>query len=301
MNIHDAKEIPIVEILNKLDIQPRRTNKHKLLYLSPLRDEKTPSFWVDTKTNRWHDFGDGNGGDLVDLVCAFLKSTREACTTSDALRWIRNMGVGPYVFQPVQTDTPKEEASLILKKARPIQHIGLIHYLKKRGIALELADQHLKEIHVRNQRTKKSFFALGLDNEECGYELRNPFFKGTLGTKAISFIRGREPKPASIHLFEGVFDYLSAISQFKGRGFKGDTIILNSLSCLKQITPYVQNYGYRVAYTWLDNDPAGEKATASLDEFFKTQDDLVHKRMNRVYIPHKDLNAWHMHTLNLTL
>lgn len=302
MNIHDAKEISIAEILNRLGIHPRKTTPSKQLYLSPVRQEKTPSFYVYLKDNRWHDFGDGRGGDPVDFARAFLKFTREADTTADALRWIKNIGLGPYEFKPVLYELPeKEDPSLILKRATLIQHVGLIHYLEKRGIPLELAQQHLKQIHVRNQRTGKSFFALGLDNEEGGYELRNPFFKGTLGTKAITFIRGREAKPDSIHLFEGLFDYLSALSRLQGKSLKGDTIILNSLACLKQITPYIQDYGYRVAYSWMDNDPAGKQATVTLDDFFKTQTDLTHKRMNRIYAPHKDVNVWHMHTLNLTL
>lgn len=302
MKIEQAKEISIAEILNRLGVQPRKITPGKHLYLSPVRQEKTPSFYLYLRENRWHDFGDGRGGDPVDFAQAYLKFTREADTVSDALRWLKNMGMGPYQFKPVE-DVPPEVAdpSLILKKAGLIQHVGLIHYLEKRGISLQLAQYHLKEIHVCNKRTGKSFFALGLDNEEGGYELRNPFFKGTLGPKAISFIRGREPKPASIHLFEGVFDCLSAISQLNGKSFKGDVIVLNSLSCLKQIAPYMQGYGYRVVYTWFDNDKAGETATASLAEFFTTQADLTHKRMNRIYAPHKDVNAWHMHTLNLTL
>ena len=171
----------------------------------------------------------------------------------------------------------------------------------KRGIPLELARQHLKEIHVRNPGTGKRFFALGIPNEEGGHELRNPFFKGTLGAKAITFIRGKRPKPDSIHLFEGVFDYLSAVAQRKGNGFQGDTIILNSLACLKQAIPYIHDYGYRTAYTWLDNDPAGETATAALAEFFQTQSELTHRRLNHLYAPHKDVNAWHMHSLGLAL
>ncbi|CCH56546.1 hypothetical protein BN8_05897 [Fibrisoma limi BUZ 3] len=302
MNIDQAKEISIAEILNRLGIHPRKTTATKQLYLSPVRQEKTPSFYVYLKDNRWHDFGDGRGGDPVDFAQAYLKFTREADTVSDALRWLKNIGLGPYVFEPVYPETPAEnEASLIIKKTRSIQRLGLIHYLEKRGIPLELADQYLKEVYVYNQRTGKNLFALGLDNEEGGYELRNPYFKGTLGPKAISFIRGRNPKPETIHIFEGMMDYLSAIAQFKGNRFKGDTIILNSLACLKQVGPYMQGYGYRVAYTWLDNDKAGQDATGILADFFKTQNDLTHKRMNRIYAPHKDVNAWHMHTLGLNL
>lgn len=301
MNIEQAKEIAIIDILHRLDIYPRRTTAGKLLYLSPVRHEKTPSFYVYLKTNTWHDFGDGRGGDAVDLARAFLKFTREADTTADAMRWIKNIGLGTYQFKPVYEASPtEEEASLSLKKAGLIQQVGLIHYVQKRGIPLAVTERVLKEVHVRNRRTGKSFYALGLDNEEGDYELRNPFFKGTLGAKAISFIRGDKPPSNTIHLFEGVFDYLSIVARNKG-GLKGDAIVLNSLSCLKQVAPYVQDYGYRAAFTWLDNDKAGQAATETLDAFFKTQSDLIHKPMNRLYIPHKDVNAWHMHTLGLTL
>jgi hypothetical protein len=304
MNIDHAKAIPMAEILNRLNIYPKRKTHLKEWYLSPLRQEKTASFLLDTKTNRWHDFGEGVGGDLIDFACAYLKACREAHTISDALRWIKNMGVGPYQISPVYefADQPIEkDASLIIKSNKPIQHLGLLQYLAKRGIPLEVAHHHLKEIRVQNTRTKKCFTALGFQNEESGFELRNPFFKGCLGAKAISFIRGRAPKPDGIHLFEGFMDYLSAVSELNGQLFKADTIILNSLSCLKQAIPYMQNYGYRVAYSWMDNDPAGKKATAALSEFFRAEADLQHTPMNNVYAPHKDVNAWHMHKLNLTL
>ena len=300
MNIHDAKEIPIAEILSRLGITPRKTTPGKQLYLSPVRNEKNPSFYVYLKDNRWHDYGDGRGGDPIDFARAFLKFTREADTTADALRWIKNIGLGPYEFTPVHHEPPApEEPSLILKKSTPLQHVGLRRYLEQRGIPLDIAHRHLKEIRVHNQNTGRSFSALGFANEEGGYELRNPFFQGSLGAKAISFIRGNDPKPDSIHLFEGVMDYLSVITQLHGKSLTGDAIITNSVSMLKQAIPYIQNYGYRQAHTWFDNDLAGEKATVAMVEYFKTQADLTHTPMNKVYAPHKDVNAWHMHTLNL--
>ncbi|MBD2704694.1 toprim domain-containing protein [Spirosoma sp. BT702] len=304
MNIDQAKTVAIVEILSRLGIHPKRITADKVLYLSPVRNEKTPSFWVYTKTNRWHDYGDGRGGDTVDLASAYLQFTREAHTVADALRWIRNMGMATYAMAPIQQPTDhltNDDASLILKSEKPIQHVGLIRYLEKRGISLDIARRHLKELRVQNKRTDKYFTALGFLNEEGGYELRNPFFKGCLRPKAISFVRGRVPKPQGIHLFEGFMDHLSAVCQLRGNGLTDDVIILNSLSCLKDIIPYIQNYGYQVLYSWMDNDEAGVKATATLTEFCQTQSDLRHIPMNKVYAPHKDVNAWHMHQRNLTL
>lgn len=302
MDIAHAKAIPLAEILSLLHSEPHKTNSHKLLYLSPVRNEKTPSFWVDTHANRWHDYGTGEGGDAVDLICAYLKFTREDHTPSDALRWLGNMNVGSVYSPPSftkQIDTPNP--SLNLQTVKPVEHVALIHYLQKRGIPLTVARLHLKQIHLRNRHTQKGFFALGFPSEEGGYELRNPFFKGCIGAKAISFVRGSELKPESIHLFEGCMDYLSAITQLNGKGLTGDAIILNSLSILRTAFPYIHNYGYRTVYSWLDNDAAGDKATLAVDQFVQTQTELVHTRMNKVYAPHKDVNAWHMHTLNLTL
>lgn len=301
MNIDDAKAIPITEILSRLDIHPQRITGTKALYSSPLRDELTPSFWVYLETNSWYDYGEAIGGDLVRFACEYLRTCRQDHTVADALRWINNMGVGPYRIATIPEKAREHDASLVLKSKKPIQHLGLISYLQKRGIPLEVARRSLKEIYVQNKNTGKRFFALGFENEEGGFELRNPFFKGCIRPKAISFIRGTNSDKKAIHLFEGFMDYLSAVSQSHHPRLSGDVIILNSVACLKQALPYIHNYGYRLAYTWMDNDRAGEQATALLSEFFKTQEGLIHKPMNALYAPHKDVNAWHMHRLNLSL
>jgi hypothetical protein len=302
MNIEHAKRIPMPEILSKLEIQPTNPGNKELCYSSPIRNEKTPSFFVNVKNNLWFDHGEGIGGDVVAFARLYLERQNEEHTVSDALRWLRNMsGIMPAIKSlpdRLQDQEPRE-SPLTLRSVNPIQHLGLVKYLEKRGIPLDLARQYLKELYVQNKQTGKSLFTLGFPNEDGGYELRNPFYKGCISPKAITFIRGSIPKPEGIHLFEGSTDYLSAIAQRNGKGFRDDTIVLNSVSCLKQALPYIHNYGYRFAYTWMDNDPAGKRATLALAEFFKTQATLSHVEMNKVYAPHKDVSAWHMHQLGL--
>jgi hypothetical protein len=292
----------MAEILSKLSIQSKGVRSNKLLYFSPLHKEKTALFEVNTKTNRWYDHWQEIGGSPVDFVCAYLKYTHEACTETDALRWLKNMAVSQDETALICINAPEEKqlkSALILKSKKQIQHLGLIRYLEKLGIPLGVAQRFLKEIRVYNAQTKQNFTAFGLPNEEGGFALRNPFYNDCLGSQGITFIRGRTAKPASIHLFNDVMDYLSVMSHLNGKGFNGDTIVLNSLSCLKQIIPYIQNYGYCRAYTWMDNDATGEKATAWLNTFFKTQINLVHKPMNKTYAPHKNVHAWHMHQKRL--
>ena len=94
-------------------------------------------------------------------------------------------------------------------------------------------------------------------------------------------------------------DYLSLLKQNNQDKMTGDCIVLNSISCVQKALPFLKGYGYKKLYTWLDNDEAGKKATDAFSEFATTQEGLLHRPMNKQYAAHKDVNAWHMHTLHL--
>ncbi|HVU93739.1 MAG TPA: CHC2 zinc finger domain-containing protein [Puia sp.] len=303
MKIEQAKTIPISDILDKLNIQPDRQSRNDLYYKSPLRTEKTASFHVDTAKNVWYDHGIGEGGDGVTFVRKWLKLSGVSDTCSDALRWMSNMlGYVP-VIAPVQDpDAPKSQPKLTILQKREIIRPELLEYLDSRGLPLSIANEYLVEADVYNREKRKTIFALGFKNDNGGYELRNEFYKASTSPKYITFIRGRiGGQGGGIHIFEGWTDYLSAIIQHEnGKRFIDDTIVLNSLSNLKKATPYIKGYCYQTAYTWMDNDEPGRNATASLDAFFQTEENLLHTPMNYIYAPYKDVNAWHMVKLGLT-
>ncbi|WP_202406108.1 toprim domain-containing protein [Hufsiella ginkgonis] len=291
----------MAEILDKLNIVPTNDKGNDVWYLSPFRNEKTASFHVSRKKNKWYDFGERVGGDVVGFVCKYLEFCGEPHSVSDALRLLRKMwGSQAISLTLPQRKTPTEEAeeaepALRLKKVEPLTKMGLGNYLEKRGIPLDVAKRHLFQIRVHNKKTDKCFRTLGFKNEDDGWELRNPFFKGVLGPKTITAIpREQNTKLEAIHIFEGFLDLLSAIAQMKGKGFKHDVIVLNSIACIPKALPYIQGYGYKVIYTWMDNDDAGSKATEIFAEFAKTEEGLLHKPMNDLYKPHKDVNEWWM-------
>jgi hypothetical protein len=299
MNIERAKSILISEILDKMNSRLSRQTNTEAWYYSPFRNEKTPSFHVNKVNNVWYDFGEAKGGDTIQLVRHYLASENENSSVSDALRWIGNMtGHTPVIANVIKVDFKATDPKLTLKTVNRIAHPALIQYLEKRGIPISLGRDYLREIKVLNTETQKTFFALGIRNEDAGYELRNLFFKGSVGKKNITFIRGTKPKPDGIHFFEGFMDFLSVIAGNGNTKFEDDTIILNSVANLKKASPYLYKYGYKVGYTWMDNDESGKKATKALNEYFKTQS-IRHKPMNESYEPHKDVNAWHMDLLGL--
>ncbi len=303
MNIEQANAVPIILLLEKLNIKPVKIRRYEARFLSPLRAENTASFDVNLKRNCWFDHGTGEGGDCVAFVCKFLESQKEDHTVADALRWIGNMSGQSPLIKPIEHSTPDQDSesskALAITEIQTIRERTLEQYLASRGIPLKLAQKYLKEIRLYNRNTKKHFYALGFKNEDEGYELRNKYFKGCIGSKDITFIRGKNPQSKSVHIFEGMMDFLSAVFNESHWAFEGDAIVLNSVSILTKATPYIKGYGYRAAYTWLDNDDAGIKATKALKAFFETEEGLLHHPQNHLYAPHKDVNAWHMHTLGL--
>lgn len=70
-----AKQIDLVHYLTTLGHHPHKVNREDHWYLSPFRDEKTPSFKVNRKLNVWFDFGEGKGGNLIDFGTRYLKCT----------------------------------------------------------------------------------------------------------------------------------------------------------------------------------------------------------------------------------
>jgi DNA primase len=66
-----ANEIDLVNYLQNAGQRPLKIRGNEYWYLSPLREEKTPSFKVDRKQNIWYDHGIGKGGNFVDFGILF--------------------------------------------------------------------------------------------------------------------------------------------------------------------------------------------------------------------------------------
>ena len=303
MDIQQAKTIPLPTILDCMQAPLSRQTAREAWYYSPLRQERTASLHVHLGNNVWYDFGEGKGGDGISLVCAYLAASSEGATVVDALRWLGNMTGGSFPAARPQGFSRHFEPnrSWLLKSAKPVEHLALVRYLELRGIPLLLAQRHLQQVYAKNLQTGRGIFALGLSNEEGGYELRNPFFKGTIAPKTITFVRGPVPKPDSIHVFEGMMDFLSAAADCPEEQLDGDAIILNSVSQLPAALPYIKGYGYRTLHSWMDNDAVGEKARQALYKLARHEPGLLHQPQNDRYAPHADVNAGRMHRLGLKL
>lgn len=255
MNCNQANEINIVDYLSKLGIQPATTKGRNLWYCSPIRDEKTPSFKVDPEKNMFYDFGAGTNGRLVDLVCQL-----HMVSVTGALLILSGAAISPRILSfPKQKEETFPEPTLEIKHVQKLQNKALIQYIESRGIPEAIASRFVEEAYyaITTPETGeiKKYFALAFRNDKGGFELRNKYFKGGNSPKAITTIPGNLKK---VNVFEGWIDFLSCIVYYRQPSPTNTTIVLNSVSYLRQLNDLLPNFTH--INLWLDNDQAGTKA-----------------------------------------
>ncbi len=276
----DAKAInkfPIREYLASQGIRPAKDKGYYGLYHSPLREDHMPSMKVDYDKNLWIDYGTGEGGTLIDLVMRM-----ERCDAGEAMRQLeqRISGTPSFSFHgnhnPV---SPHRESAITIKQVRPLEKPALFDYLMERGIHFDTARVHCSEVHYRV--ANKFYFAIGFRNDDGGWELRNRYFKGCT-SKAPTTRRGDYP---TCLVFEGFMDYLSFLTLKRNPTPPHNVVVLNSVTNLAKAVPFIASH--EQVYTYLDNDEAGQKATAELKAACRNlSDQSIHYRQ------YNDLNDY---------
>ena len=281
--IKEIKSIPLAAFLSRLGYEPAVRKGTRLWYKSPLRQEQTPSFKVDTVHNCWYDFGLGIGGNIIDLTAELYQSTD--------LRYLMRCIVNSYPVLSLQTVAssfvPRHFAlSMERFEVVPLEHRALVAYLQERGIPAHIAKAKCKEAHYGVNG--KSYFAVAFENVCGGWELRNRYFKGCRGRKDISYLPWSRDGPSTeCAVFEGFIDYLSALTLDIISG--ADAIILNSVVNVNKAVPHLKSYNAINCY--LDNDNAGQTALAELTAIYGS---AVIDR-STLYSEFNDLNEYLTH------
>ena len=280
MNIDAIRQIPLVDFLNHLGYQPTGRDSKGLWFYAPYRSERKPSFHVNPNKNIWFDFGTGTGGDIFTLA-------GEMSGETDFLRQADFIAVKMQlpVERPYKPTPFIEEPTFANLEISTLKAPALLKYLADRGIPNEIARQYC--VQVDYEMKGKHYYAIGFRNDADGYELRNPFFKGSSPPKHITHIANGNPRCS---VFEGFIDFLSA--ERLGFNDGSDTIVLNSVSNLgKAIEPLTD---YPLILCYLDHDAAGRAALARLQREFG--DRVMDK--SALYPNHKDLNDYLVSTIN---
>jgi hypothetical protein len=287
----EARRIDLVEYLAHLGHHPRYIRGSKYWYISPLREENTPSFKVDKALNLWYDHGIGNGGNFIDFGILY-----HHCTVLELLERLSHSKTDPLFSRqpPVALGLAgageKEKSSggkIVILDARPLAAQPLIDYLRSRKIPVEIAARSCKEVDFSLHGKQQT--VIGFANRSGGYELRSEHFKGSSSPKDITFFDNRTE---DIAVFEGFFNYLSfqTINR-NGQAPLTNCLVLNSLAFLEKSRPLMEQYS-RI-HLILDRDPAGRNFTAKALEW--DRDRYIDR--SDFYEGRKDLNEWLIHQI----
>lgn len=276
MTIEQARNLDIVDYLSKAGHEPQKISGNHYWYFSPFRKERTPSFKVNRKLNRWFDFADGKGGNFVDLGIQL-----HGCSVSEFLRRLEN-GVVPIAKQTAKLLSIEEDNQIKIVSDFSISSYPLIRYLQQRRIPNEIAEKYLRE--VRYQINDKTYYALGFKNDAGGYELRNQNFKGSSSPKDSTYI---DNGAKDLTVFEGFFNFLSYQSMYyKQQVPEHNFLILNSTSFFEKSLSKMQEH--RQVRLFLDNDKTGNKYTQLAQSIDKEK---FHDERH-LYLKYDDLNDW---------
>lgn len=274
MNIDEIRKIPLVEFLNQLDYQPTGRDSKGIWFYSPYRNERKPSFHVNPRKNVWFDFGSGAGGDIFTLAGELCNSTDFIRQTEYIAEKMKLPIAKPYKPVPFIEQPTFENVAV-----STLHSLALLKYLADRGIPWNIAQRWCVQVNYRLHG--KDYYAIGFENSAKGFELRNPFYKGSYPPKHITHIANGN---ARCNVFEGFIDFLSGERLGVNDGF--DAVVLNSVANVGKALTVLPDYSVIACY--LDNDEAGRAALARLRR------ELGDKVMDKsaLYPDHKDLNEY---------
>ena len=290
MNCKQFNTIKLEEVLFYLGHYPTKQNEKEAWFLNPFGTETEASFKLDKRSNVWYLHSEGIGGNNIDFMKKYLNSS-----VKKVLGWAEKQNFSSFQQQN-DIHSINSKPNYQITKIRELQNEHLKSYLHQRGLS-ENIYPFVKEVHFKIG--EKNLYAIGFENLSGGWELRNSFYKGSLLRKDISIFnfnnenenqsqnqnqnQNQNETGKSIVVFEGFMDALSFVEMKPF--FKGDVLVMNSISLLNKTKNHLQNYPE--IHLFLDNDKAGENCKNSiLNSFPETKDH------SEIYFPHKDLNEY---------
>ncbi|NCI49787.1 DNA primase [Sediminibacterium roseum] len=289
MNCREFNQQDIVDYLLFLGHKPAKINGNDHWYLSPFRNEQTPSFKVNRKFNVWYDHGLQKGGKLVDFGVLFYN-----CTVNELLHKLTHQDnfsfqqQNPHERVASFSGAGEKEKIIVVDARHPIRLLSLQEYLQFRKIPLEIANRFCKEVDFNLYDRK--YTVIGFQNSAGGYELRSANFKGSSSPKEVTLI-GKDISK-EIAVFEGFMDFLS-YQAIHWRKFimlpkqQPNFLILNSIGFLEKIKPRLEQHPS--IHLYLDRDNKGLMVTKEVVALGRKYRDE-----STIYKNHKDLNEFLM-------
>lgn len=259
---------PIVGVLSALGKRTDRPAGHGFFF-SPFREERHPSFQINESANVWTDWGTGDRGGVLDLVCRL-----KGCSRPDAMDFLASLSPASVIDGYVSCTGHEVAAkgSITIDGIYPLEDRVLLQYMKSRGIPKALSARFCNEVRF-SCRGRNGYYSVGFRNNRGGYVLRNGM-EGFLskissapsGITTFDSLLVRNPEPSSqdVYVLEGFMDFLSLLVMCPDPA--ADICVLNSGANIGSVRAYLSSH--ERLHLMLDNDPAGDGYTARIREMF---------------------------------
>ena len=218
MEIETMKTVSLVSYLSALGYSCTKVTGNKYWYLSPLHEEKTPYFKVNSERNLWFDFALNRGGNIINLVSALhptysmhqvlliLKDQINRYGLLYEHRLTNHINATIHPPRKCSQDT----SNTVVTQIVALSHPNLIYYLRQRRIDIAIAQKYCKEVHYTLMNTDKHYYGIAFFNIQMGMEVRNKFCKRCIGKKSYTYVVSEpEQIAADCCVFEGFFDFLT--------------------------------------------------------------------------------------------
>ena len=281
MNCKQFNSVKLEEVLVSLGHHPTKQNEKEAWYLNPFATENQASFKLDKRNNVWYLHSEGIGGNNTDFMQKYLKAS-----VKEVLEWAEKQNFFSFQLQNIIQKQNSLKQNYQITEIKELQNENLKDYLHQRGLS-QVVYPLIKEVQFKIG--DKNFYAVGFENLSGGWELRNPFYKGSLLKKDISAIKlnneshNQNETEKRIVVFEGFIDALSFVEMKPF--FNGNLLVMNSISLLNRTKEYLQNYSE--IHLFLDNDKPGEICKNEILKSFPEA-----KNHSEIYALHKDLNDY---------
>lgn len=284
----DLRRVTIAQVMAALGY--RTDHDRHSMYYSPFRDEKTPSFHINTEQNTWFDFGTNEGGGIIAFVCKLKKCNREEAY--DFLATIDRSVT--FSEEIVRTKERKANSgAVVIRSTTRAFRPALLRYAESRGIPSDLLRRYCQEVNYTIEGLSgRTFYAIGFQNNAGGFVLRNSAYK-MCSSSAVTLLspsgeQTKEPQSEKVLVFEGFFDFLSymVLSGKQEPGY--DICVLNSVANLEKALGWL--YAHKSIGTCLDNDEAGRRATILISDNIPEDGDMCVEDLSDLYSECNDLN-----------
>ena len=259
---------PIVGVLSALGKRTDRPAGHGFFF-SPFREERHPSFQINESANVWTDWGTGDRGGVLDLVCRL-----KGCSRPDAMDFLASLSPASVIDGYVSCTGHEVAAkgSITIDGIYPLEDRVLLQYMKSRGIPKALSARFCNEVRF-SCRGRNGYYSVGFRNNRGGYVLRNgmegflskiSYAPSGITTFDSLLVRNPEPSSPDVYVLEGFMDFLSLLVMCPDPA--ADICVLNSGANIGSARTYLSSHDR--LHLMLDNDPAGDGYTARIREMF---------------------------------